>query len=72
VAQIIVRFDKVRFDDQRLLNTGNGGGVVAPLIMDQTQEVQRIDVLRTLLENLSVEDLGIGQSALPMMSECLI
>jgi hypothetical protein len=38
--------------------------------MDQTQEMQCINVLRPLLENLSVKRLRIGQSAMLMVSEC--
>jgi hypothetical protein len=38
--------------------------------MNEAQEVQGINVLRTLLEDLSVQLLCLGQSAVLMVREC--
>jgi hypothetical protein len=52
------------------LHTGHGGGVPASLIMDQTEEVESVNVLGFLLENLTVKLLSISQAAVLMMAEC--
>jgi hypothetical protein len=72
VPQVVVGLDKVRLDSHGLLHAGNGSGVMASLIMDQTKQVQGVNILRVLLKNPSVKHFRIGQSAMLMMGECEI
>jgi hypothetical protein len=69
MTQVIVILDKVRFDGQGLLHTGNGRGVPTSLIMDQTEQVESVHVLRVQLKNPPVKLLRIGQPAVLMMTE---
>ena len=67
IAQIVVIMGDVRIDRDRSLDQIDAGVQSPGLVGDHAEQVQRIGMIRLLIQHPAIDFLGLGKSSRPMV-----